>query len=74
MIFSNVIDKLFSFEYGLLFNVINIYTYPYVENGLTQIFILLGILLISFIPLFWVYRDKEKLIIDIEKNDNKEDV
>lgn len=74
LIFSNVIDKLFSFEYGLLFNVINIYTYPYVENGLTQIFILLGILLISFIPVFMIYRNKEKLIIDSEKNDNKEDV
>lgn len=68
------INKLGTFEYGILFNIINIYTYPYVEKGLAQIFILFGILLISFIPLLLVYRNKEQLIIDIEKNDNKEEV
>ena len=68
------INKLGTFEYGILFNIINIYTYPYVEKGLAQIFILFGILLISFVPLLLVYRNKEQLIIDIEKNDNKEEV
>lgn len=68
------INKLGTFYYGILFNIINIYTYPYVEKGLAQIFILFGILLISFVPLLLVYRNKEQLIIDIEKNDNKEEV
>lgn len=74
LVINSLINKLFSFEYGILFNIINIYTYPYIEKGLTQVFILLGILLISFIPLFLIYRNKEKLIIDSEKNDNKEEV
>ncbi len=69
-----LLNKLFSFEYGILLNIINIYTYPYVEKGLTQLFILLGILVVSFIPLFLSYKNKEKLIIDSEKNDNKEEV
>lgn len=74
IVVSNFIYKSFSFEYGILFNIINIYTYPYVEKGLTQVFILLGILLISFLTLFLMYKNKEKLIIDSERNDNKEEV
>lgn len=68
--FGNFIDT----EYDMLFNIINIYTYPYAEYGLTQVFILSGILIVSFIPLYFSYRNKEKLIIDVEKNDNKEEV
>lgn len=74
IVIDNFVGKLLSFEYGFLFNIINIYTYPYVEYDLTQVFILLGLLLVSSIPLFLMYRNKEKLIIDIEKNDNKGDV
>lgn len=74
IVIDNFVGKLLSFEYGFLFNIINIYTYPYVEYDLTQVFILLGLLLISFVPLFLMYRNKEKLIIDVEKNDNKGEV
>lgn len=74
IVIDNFVCKLLSFEYGFLFNIINIYTYPYVEYDLTQVFILLGLLLVSFVPLFLMYRNKEKLIIDVEKNDNKGDV
>lgn len=74
IVIDNFVGKLLSFKYGFLFNIINIYTYSYVEYDLTQVFILLGIFLVTFIPLFLIYRNKEKLIIDVEKNDNKEEV
>jgi hypothetical protein len=70
--FSNFLDKTNLSDYDLLFNILNIYTYPFTEYDFLQIFILLGILLLSFIPLFLVYKNKEKLIIDSEKNDNSD--
>lgn len=64
----------FNFGIGHLFNILNLYTNPYGEYNFGYVFILFGILLISFIPLFFVYKNKEKLIIDSEKNNNKEEV
>jgi hypothetical protein len=70
--FSNFLDVINLSDYGLLFNIIDIYYYVYIEYGFLQIYILLGVLLLSFIPLFLVYKNKEKLIIDSEKNDNSD--
>lgn len=75
--FEAVITNLFykfNSGFGHLFNILNLYTNPFTRYNFGYIFVLLGILAVSFIPLFLSYKNKEKLIIDCEKNDNKEEV
>lgn len=72
-VITNLLYK-FNSGFGHNLNIINIYSYSPSSDGMIHMFVLLGILAVSFIPLFLSYKNKEKLIIDCEKNDNKEEV
>lgn len=74
IVLYHIIYKLFGSSCGVYLNILTIYNYTYVDKNLLTIFILLCLLVISFVILYFCYRNKEKLIIDVEKNDNKEEV
>lgn len=74
VIVSPFLYRTFKSGAGIYFNIINIYNYTNLEDGLSSLFVLIGIMLFSFVPLFLKYRDKESLIIASEKNDNREEV
>lgn len=65
---SPLIYKIFKSDAGIYFNIINIYNYAYVEDNLNNLFVLIGIMIISFIALLIRYKNKESLIIASEKN------
>lgn len=73
VILYHIIYKLSGSSFGVYFNIITVFEYTYTEKNLLTIWILLGLLVISFVVLYLSYRNKEHLIIDCEKNDNKEE-
>lgn len=73
MILYNIIFKLFGSSFGAYFNLLAVYNYSYTDENLLVIWLLIAILIITFVILHYRYRNKEKLVIDCEKNDNKEE-
>lgn len=73
-ILYNIIYKLFGSSFGAYFNLLTVYNYSYTEENLLVIWVLLAILTVTFIILHFRYRNKERLVIDCEKNDNKEEI
>lgn len=68
---TNVIYGIFHSEKFINFNILNIYDLCFSDEVISYIVCTLTALFISFIVVFLIYRNKEKLIIDSEKNDNK---
>lgn len=63
-IFTNILKN----DYAIYFNIINIYNYISYENNIYYLFIIITVLIISFILVFLRYIKKENLIINVEKN------
>lgn len=54
---------------GLVFNVLNLYTFNIPEVGLVPILVFdVGLFLLSSVLVYIFYKDKEKLVISLEKN------
>lgn len=68
---NNIIYGLFNVSIGIDFNILNMYNIFDEENVSYNMMWNMIFLIISSIILFISYRNKEKLIIDSEKNDNK---
>lgn len=68
---NNIIFGLFKASKGIDFNILNMYDLIDETNIFYNMIWNLIMLAISFVILFVSYRNKEKLIIDSEKNDNK---
>lgn len=68
---NNIIFGLFKASRGIDFNVFEMYNLFDTDNAVYNMMWNLIMLAISFIILFISYKNKEKLIIDSEKNDNK---
>lgn len=71
---NNILISVFHSSIGMFFNILTVYNYTYYEDNLLPLFVIFGMLLISFVILHICYKDKEKLIIRSEKNDDKDEV
>lgn len=56
-------------EIGMIFNIMNMFTFNETYGIITPIIVPFVITVLSFIMIYFMYRDKEKLIIDCEKNE-----
>ncbi len=59
-------------SYGIIFNIMNFYSYSDYFHTITPIIAPLIVLIITFAILILIYKNKEKLVIDCEKNDGGE--
>lgn len=71
---NNIMLSVFNSSIGMFFNILNVYNYTYYEDNLLPLFVIFCMLLISFVILHICYKDKEKLIIRSERNDDKDEV
>lgn len=60
--------SIFHSEIGYLFNIMNMFIFSDQFGLLYLLLFSFVILVISFICLYFSYKDKEKLVISIEKN------
>lgn len=65
MLVSNII---FKSDFGIIFNIMNLFMFNDVFGVSTLLLFSFIVMLISFIFVYFMYRNKEKLIIDCEKN------
>lgn len=68
VIFGNIISKLIYDGFSSRFNIVNILSAGYATNLIEMLILPIILYIISFIILYFVYKNKEKFIIDIEKN------
>lgn len=65
MLVSNII---FKSDFGIIFNIMNLFMFNDVFGVSTLLLFSFIVMLISFIFVYFMYKNKEKLIIDCEKN------
>lgn len=65
MLISNII---FKSDFGIIFNIMNLFMFNDVFGVTTLLLFSFLVMLISFISVYLLYRNKEKLVVDCEKN------
>lgn len=65
MIISNI---LFKSDFGIIFNIMNLFMFNDVFGAGTLLLFSFIVMMISFILLYFVYKNKENLVISCEKN------
>lgn len=69
---NNIMYGLLEKSRGFSFNIISIFDVYEIEDIYYNMFCTLVAVVVSFVVLFLCYKNKEKLIVDSEKNDSKE--
>ena len=73
ILFGGIIcTSLLNVNYGILFNIMNLFSFNDIYGILSPLIIPIIVAIITFVVLYIMYKDKEQLIIDIEKNEQKE--
>ena len=65
---SLLFNIIFKVDYGILFNIISIMTYDTTYGVYPKIIVNLNIAIVVFITLYLLYKNKEQLMQDCEKN------
>lgn len=73
ILFGGIIcTSLLNVNYGILFNIMNLFSFNDICGIISPLIIPMIVMIVTFIVLHLMYKDKERLIIDIEKNEQKE--
>lgn len=63
-----IIQRVFHSEFGMLFNILNIFTFQDLYGVGALLLLNLSFVLVSFAFVYLAYRNKEKLVMQCEKN------
>ena len=65
---SLLFQLLLKSDIGYVFNIMNLFTFSDMNGIITLMIFTFIMFMLSFIAVYFTYRNKEKLIIDCEKN------
>lgn len=71
VVFAGLISDVFfhNYDIGLIFNIVNMFAFNDVNGVFFTMSVPFVIMILSFFVLFLLYKNKESLVIDCEKND-----